>query len=227
MTPYYQDAWATIYHGDCREIIGELPIAEMVLIDPPYGTQDLAGGYGRRQNWDKGDGLGRVIANDSDLAVLADAFPLLLAKVECGWIMAFYAARKTPEFCKVTEGGEWFGEIIWDKGAPGLGYHVRYAHENIAIFKQGSPKRPERALLSVIRAQGLASLHPHEKPFGVLCPMVEWGCPEGGLVIDAFMGSGTTLRAAKSTGRKSIGIDVDESHCETAALRLAQEVLAL
>ena len=53
-----------LYLGDCLEILPTLPQVDAVITDPPYGTQNLAGGYGRRQNWDIGNGLGRVIAND-------------------------------------------------------------------------------------------------------------------------------------------------------------------
>jgi tRNA G10 N-methylase Trm11 len=229
MKPYYQDDGITIYHGDCREVLAGMAAgsASLVLTDPPYGTQGLAGGYGRRQNWDTGNGMGRTIANDTDLQMLADAFPLALATVATGWAMVFYAPRKTPELCRITAGAEWFGEIIWDKAAPGLGYHIRYSHENIAVYRVGEPQRPKQPLLSLFRAVAPASLHPHEKPVSLCSALVKWGCVEGGTVLDPFMGSGSTLVAAKNLGRYAIGCDVDEAHCETAALRLGQGVLAL
>jgi DNA modification methylase len=67
--------------------------------------------------------------------------------------------------------------------------------------------------------------HPNEKPLEMLRLLVQAAPP--GVVCDPFMGSGTTLRAAKDAGRISIGVELDEGHCETAVKRLAQEVLPL
>lgn len=224
MKPYYQQDGIIIYHGDCREILPGLK-ADLILTDPPYGTQNLSGGYGRRQNWDKGDGLGRTIQGDESLEVFKQAWPVMAACVENGWAQVFFSARKTPEFIAAAAGaGEWMGEIIWDKGSPGLGYHVRYAHENIALFKIGEPARPPNPLLSILRAGRIARLHPHEKPIEVMTALAAWGCREGGIIIDPFMGGGTSLAAAKLLKRMAIGIEIEECYCEIAALRLSQQI---
>jgi len=68
-------------------------------------------------------------------------------------------------------------------------------------------------------------IHPAQKPMGLISQMVRVSSRPGDLVLDLFMGSGTTLRAAKELGRKAIGCDTDERCCEQAARRLSQEVL--
>jgi site-specific DNA-methyltransferase (adenine-specific) len=71
------------------------------------------------------------------------------------------------------------------------------------------------------------AIHPTQKPVTLVGPLVEYACPPGGLALDPFMGSGTTLRVAKDRGMRAIGIELDEAMCEKAARRLDQEVLAL
>jgi site-specific DNA-methyltransferase (adenine-specific) len=76
--------------------------------------------------------------------------------------------------------------------------------------------------------RGEGNTHPTVKP----SDLMKWLCtlvapPNGGTILDPFMGSGTTLYAAKEMGMRAIGIDLDEAHCEIAAKRCAQGVLAL
>ncbi len=223
MTPYYEHAGITIYHGDCREILPSIS-ADCCVTDPPYGTQGLGGGYGRRQLHTVDGRMGRTIANDCDLSHVEGAAPLIFyALAENSWLTTFCAARRMLEHGKIfTDAGfDFYGELIWDKGAPGLGYTIRYCHETALVFRKGEAEKGDVAILSIIREVGEHDQHPHEKPVAVIKAMLKLSA---GVVLDPFMGSGTTLRAAKDLGRRAIGIEIEEKYCEIAAKRLSQEV---
>ena len=171
---------AVLYLGNSLKILPKLVKVNAVITDPPYGTQELGGGYGRHG----ADGYGRrqkvrigsVIINnrvqsqkiigDTDLSLITAAFPLCQGLIDIGWLMIFYSAKKTPEFVQATKAGMWFGGVVWDKLAPGLGYHIRYRHEDIAVFRVGEPERPKDALLSIVRGSAPSEEHPHEKQIG-------------------------------------------------------------
>ena len=93
-----------------------------------------------------------------------------------------------------------------------------------------TPRRQSVIATSELAATGYSGYvtragHPHAKPVDVLRQLIE-ACPPG-VILDPFMGSGTTLRAAKDLGRKAIGTEIEERYCEIAARRMGQEVLAL
>jgi DNA modification methylase len=229
LTPYYQDSAVTIYHGDCREILPTLEPVDMVITDPPYGTEDLGGGYGRRQNHTPDGRMGRTIAGDKDLETMRSAFALLKLNPEAH-VCTFVAPQRMLEAAAICTalGWNYAGECIWDKCTPGLGYTLRYSHESCLIFRLGERLKPETAALSVVR-QAVSHVdtqnrHPHEKPV-VFWTNILRLCD--GVVLDPFMGSGNSLRAAKDLGRKAIGIELSEKYAEMAARRMGQEVLAL
>jgi site-specific DNA-methyltransferase (adenine-specific) len=103
--------------------------------------------------------------------------------------------------------------------------HMGRIEEAAYASEDGGP----RLMRSVIEARSEhgRALHPTQKPLAVVGPLIAYSVPPGGLVLDPFMGSGSTLRAAKDTGRRAIGIELDERYCEAAATRMGQEVLPM
>ena len=216
-TPYYDDGDCVIYHGDCLDIIGELTFG-VIVTDPPYGTEsgdaNKRGGYGRRQNHDKGDGAGFTIANDKGTDVRDAMLAVAVGVPTC----LFGSPRQTDPPMPVVD------RLVWNKTRPGMnGGPWRYMHETIYVT-DGFIRVDDRAS-SIITEFPTASEHVHAKPLPLMARLVAAAPP--GVILDPFMGSGTTLRAAKDLGRKSIGIELDERYCEIAATRLAQGVLDL
>lgn len=218
--PYYNAHGITIYHGDSREILPEIAGADMVLTDPPYG---LGIGYGRTA-------LGtRTIANDESPEAL------LWAASECDRLLA--PDRWAVVFCGYSAVGLVQEELagtglvvktvgVWDKGMPTLGEGIRNQYEMFVLARKGRP--PERWAGGNVWRVTLPSgrpPHPHAKPLTLMRKLVEHYSEPRHLIVDPFMGIGTTLRAAKDCGRRAIGIEIEEHYCEVAALRLRQEVL--
>lgn len=218
MTPYYQDNHVTIYHGDALDVMGSLTF-DLVVSDPPYGV-NLNTRYSRGRGtaeWrrTKGAYAGKdhpPIAGDDQPF---DPSPFLVAP--CALFGPDNFAHELPP------GGSWH---VWDK-RDGLGSNFMADCEFIWTSYSSKPSRIFRhKWLGYMRASEVGShLHPTQKPVALMMWLLS-SAPDG-TVLDPFMGSGTTLRAAKDLGRKAIGIELEERYCEIAAKRMAQEVLAL
>ncbi len=223
-TPYYDHGGITIYHGDCREILPLLPKVDLVLTDPPYGV-------GYKTAWRScSDALCVPVANDSDLSVVAEAWPMAICALrENRHWYAFASPRRIAEASAI------FGEkqvLAWDKGDRGTVGDLTcgFGEAWEAVFYGMKGRRPlnGKRPRTVIRCDWSGTMdpvHPTVKPVSLLAQMVAWSTSSGETILDPFMGSGTTLRAAKDLGREAIGIEIEEKYCEIAAKRLAQEVL--
>lgn len=212
MKPYYDHGGITIYNGDCREIVPSLGTIDLVLTDPPYGIDYQSA---RRIDWQRKDKI--VGDNEFPLWIFDLLKPNIALMIFCRW-----DNLKIIPLPKSL--------IVWDKGNHSMGdleHEFGRRYENIAFYpgiRHRFIKRPQDIIFSKrVAADDL--IHPNEKPVGVCIQLIE--CHPSDIILDPFMGSGTTLRAAKDLGRKAIGIEKEEKYCEIAVKRLAQEVLPL
>lgn len=229
MKPYYQDDYATIYHGDCREILTALPKVDLVLTDPQYrlANGNRANTMGLSSRRGMGNKLGGSCVDNRDWGQFKgdespfNPKPLLAYRRVIIWGAIHFASR-------LPDSTSW---LVWDK-RDGVASDDN-ADCEMAWSNLGGPARIYRHLWKGICRAGeenIASagskLHPFQKPAALMRWCIQL-VPELETILDPFMGSGTTLRAAKDLGRKSIGIEIEEEYCEIAARRLQQEVLAL
>ena len=204
MTPYFQDDYETIYHGDCREIVPTLGRFDLLLTDPPYGIERFRKGFGTTRFRGLGcetKGIEWDVAPDAEwLAALLAVAPLAVV-----WGMNNLPLPTTEHF------------LVWDKEQT----VDNFASAELAWCNLPTPAQVFR--FGIHRHNhSKGGGHPTEKPTGILEPLITYGCPPGGTVLDPFAGSGSTLDAARQTGRRSIGIEAREDYCEMAAARLSQ-----
>src|SRR5262249_45530175 len=108
----------------------------------------------------------------------------------------------------------------------GLGRYSRSSHETAYLLAKGHPAIPAFAPSDAIElVRESECFHPNQKPVLALLALLTTYSAEGDLILDSFMGSGSTLRAAKDAGCRAVGIEVEERYCEIAAKRLEQEML--
>jgi site-specific DNA-methyltransferase (adenine-specific) len=219
--PYYQDEAVTIYHGDCREILPTLGQVDLVLTDPPFLPV-----FGTTQ--DRND-IGNFLIAETWMEVLAKDWYNTLAP--SGYVVLMCDWRTYPCFWRAIMRGQWEQRnlVIWAHMAVRKWGVFRFCHQ-LAFVAQKPPRRefaaPPGRQLDVWNGHNVPTEereHPTEKPIEYLRYLIE--AVPGELILDPFMGSGTTLRAAKDLGRKAIGIEIEERYCEIAAKRMAQGVL--
>jgi hypothetical protein len=206
----------TLYHGDCLEIDTWLK-ADVLVCDPPYGTAsgDRRGndGYGRRVGNQRGeDRVGQHIANDATTETRDAA----LTRWGDRPALVFGSPRLPDPPIAVAD------RLVWDKKRPGInGGPWRYRHES--VFVTAGFVRTSDAAVSIITAFPEQEHHIHGKPLGLMTTLVAAAPP--GIIADPFAGSGSTLVAASRLGRRAVGVELDEHHCETIARRLDQGAL--
>jgi len=203
--PYYEHAGITIYHGDARQLLSVVaPAGAVLLSDQPYGT-----------GWVRGGGkVGEFTAKHEKPEW--DVF-------DTDWMALAPNPKRIAVFCPIGK-----AEVISSVLPSPVVFH--YMKTNV---RPGAANRepivisppPERGPFKFSAYNGDAPFHPCQKPIEVMRWLVGAVSDPGDVIVDPFMGSGTTLRAAKGLGRRAIGIELDEGYCKIAIQRLAQETL--
>lgn len=246
MIPYYDHGGVVLYHGDFRIVLLQKSIrADCVIADPPYGETQLAW-----DRWPRGwpDSLSSVTRSMWCFGSLRmfmeqrDEFWDWTMSHEVVWEKHNGSGFAADRFRQVHEYA-----VHWYRG-PWSEVH----HEVPIVPHDGSDRGTRRAaragaahlgennghdkpwtddgtrlMRSIIRVRsmhGQARLTT-EKPVALLTPLISYACPPGGLVLVPFAGSGSDLVAARDSGRRAIGVEVDERRCEDIARRLAQDPL--
>ena len=237
MQPYYQDDWVTLYHGDCREWLAarEDMSVDCVITDPPYDART----HSMARSNNRANGSQRVLTDQSSVGFAhMDHLAQLALFAELGritrrWVVSSVATdtafrfevEEPPAGLRVLRIGAWLKTnpmpmISADR--PAMGWEpIAYMHRvDVKPTWNGGGKAANFVLPA---AQGTG--HPTSKPLGMVAEWVRLFTEPGDLILDPFIGSGTTLRAAKDEGRRAIGWEVREDFCEIAAKRLTQDTL--
>ncbi len=240
-SPYYQEDGITIYHGDCRDILPTLEPVDLVLTDPNYGVTQNA--------WDD-----LAITKECfDLITVplvctcqnpASAELIVRYRKRFKWSDVWEKTQAVGFLnCKVMPMRQHEDILIFASGK--IPYYPQMSLKTKAnIRPHGSTNASTnygkynntryrsipvgetypRSIVTFANSQG--GLHPTQKPLLLFSYLVSSFSTTGDTVLDPFMGSGTTLVAAKQLGRKAIGIEIEEKYCEIAVKRLAQGVLS-
>lgn len=224
--PYYRDDLVTLYHGDCREVMPDLPqgSVDMLCTDPPYAAAAATVTTGMaKAKW--GGNWGDM----SLVALLAESAldsPCLAPSHQTFWFADHlsYAALIPTFFRRYSL----VQNIVWDKDMMGVGAGFRKQTELIIYGRKGEAPAPvSKSLRDIVRIRPnyATKAHPAAKPEALMHHLLSetrWN-----LVLDPYAGSGTTLLVARNLGRKAVGIEVEERYCEVIAKRLSSEVLDL
>lgn len=253
MTPYYEDDAVTIYHGESCAVLPSLQDVTVTVTSPPYNTlghrvPTNATGMHRGNGWVAKVGT-HGYADDMDeqsYAAWQTAVMIAVGKATRPNGAMFYnhkvryrdRAPVHPIDIIRTFAPTWQlrQEVVWDRRCA-FAFNARmfapsderiyWLVRDLDDFRWNQESSGMLTVWQMPPPSDAQGEHPCPYPEALPKRCILATSDAGDTVLDPFMGSGTTLRAAKDLGRKAIGIEIEERYCEIAAKRMAQEVLPL
>lgn len=241
MTPYYEHSGITIYCGDCFDVLHNLSGVAAVITDPPYSSGGAFRGDRMASTVSKYVNGGTAAYRPEFAGDNRDQRAFLMwctmwmtasrnASIAGAVLCSFTDWRQLPTMTDAVQCAGWSWRNIatwWKPGVRMVRGSFSSSAEYVVFATNGAAALADHdgAVQNVFKCANVSDKeHIAEKPADVMRWILSVA-PPGGVVLDPFMGSGSTLRAAKDTGHPAIGIEVDERYCEIAAKRLAQETL--
>jgi len=211
-----------IYCMDCLEGMKMLPdeSVDLIIADPPYGDNC---GYGRMNK--------EIQNNENPLLNCAMLWESQRILKNNSTIYNFTNWKHYPFLTEFIMRYTHFNirmMIVLNKNRFGLGYGFRNQHELCLVLEKGKPTYNDNDFSNVINFKVIEhneNTHPHEKPGEIIRKMIKHSTKENDIVLDPFMGSGTTAVACKQLNRNFIGFEISPEYCKIAEKRLSQENL--
>lgn len=243
MKPYYRDNAVMLFHGDCRAVLPTVDLTDVgaVVADPPYGETSL--GW---DQWPEGwiSSFAERVSSIASLWCFGSVRMFLERRDDfAAWILAqdvvwekhngssFHADRfkRVHEHILQWYRGSWANvykspvkvneataRTVRRKQRPP---HMGHIEAGAYASQDGGPKL-QRSVIFARSCHGYSE-HPTQKPISLLSQLIEYSVAPDRIALDPMCGSGSLLVAAKQSGRRAIGVEIDEANCEIAARRLS------
>ena len=218
MKLYYQDDWVQIFHGDCRDILPELPKVDLVITDPPYGIGEASGENKSRSNLGVAKDYGKDDWDDEPVNFRLLWELLTLGKHSICFGGNYYPMP--PTSCI----------LVWDKDNGSTDFaDCELAWTNLPQAVRKFKWRWQGMLQEHGGRNKEQRVHPTQKPLALIKWCISQAQKHGEIktILDPFAGSGTTGRASKDMQIKCTLIEREEKYCEISAKRMQQEILPL
>jgi len=227
LKPYFETENGKLYHGDCLEIMPQLEPVDLVVADPPYNFTTASAGQGKLNPW--ADVVNSALWFSAWIRLALDRTETRSGALWqcCNW-------RTVPTITKAVfdVGSQIESMLIWDKCwiGPGGCRGLRPSYEMVALMCHKKFQIKNRGIYDIQKFKWSSQKptgHPAEKPLALMKWLIEISSCENAVVLDPFCGSGTTLVAAHSLGRRWIGVEMQEEYCEIASKRIEAETRQL
>ena len=226
--PFYKDQYGLIYNADCLKVMKEIPdgSVDLVLTDPPFIYNDYSPGNVGFDEKPENIKFIKSMSGGFDIVEFMTETKRLCKKFN---LVIFCSKHQIPEIMKYGFDNKFqTNMLIWKKG--GRPFGITYLHDIeyiIHIRETGAPFNGQYKSRVIEGTSKRKNDHATEKPIKIISKLLFYSSNRSDLILDPFLGSGTTAVACKELGRKFIGIEISPEYCKIAQDHLRQEVFKI